>query len=471
MKKLFSVISLLLLMSLLLASCTDAVGSEETTADTSNESTASTSTEETPREPGRYEYWLSDVSELAIEIDTKSNVAKFYSLQSGYYAYFTVHEGTYTIADGVLSIAIHDTVYSFTYDEAKDTYAIKNSASDQDDIVYERVDDPPTAHPSYEFPVYADLEFTSAPNLADFELGTLKQEAMEEAAVKIFLDYYSSSIEPYPEVTDRPVQRGDYVNLDYIGYLNGSIIEGAGATDAFLPIIAHPENIDNTKRVEDLIFGIVGHRTGETFEIRVNFPADYPNEQVAGKSTVFEVTINAIYDVALTDAQVQTYENLEFDTYADYLEGVTKQIIYDTAIPTIVAKHGLTELLPEASYMHFYQFYLDQAHEIAKRPPYEMEYEQYLTITGQSEEMMLAQSKQTAADFMLAYFLADQNNLTWTQDQYADQYELMVKEYLDNAINQDKAEELISSTRMDELYAELTYRIAGEWIANTAFGE
>ena len=119
--------------------------------------------------------------------------------------------------------------------------------------------------------------------------------------------------------------------------------------------------------------------------------------------------------------------------------------------------------------MHFYQFYLDQAHEIAKNPPYSMEYEEYLTITGQSEEMMLAQSKQTAADFMLAYFLADQNNLTWTQDQYADQYDLMVKEYLDNAVNQDKAEELIASTRMDELYAELTYRIAGEWIANEAF--
>ena len=94
MKKLFSIIALLLMMSLLLSSCAGILDSEETTADTEDESTASTDTEETPREPGRYEYWLSDVSELAIEIDTKTNVAKFYSLQAGYYEYFTVHEGT-----------------------------------------------------------------------------------------------------------------------------------------------------------------------------------------------------------------------------------------------------------------------------------------------------------------------------------------------------------------------------------------
>lgn len=470
MKKLFSAIALLLLASLLFCACAPTASVDsETTEDTASSDTTTIAPEETPRDPDRYEYWLSDVSELAIELDKEGTVAKFYSLQTGYYAYFAVHEGTYTFDGTTLEIAIHDTTYTFTYNESDDTFSIKNSVSDQDDIVYNRVESAPEAHPTYDFPAFEDLDFTGALDLGDYRLNELKQAALEEAGIKIFLDYYSSSVEPYPEVKTRPIQRGDYVNIDYIGYLNGSPIEGAGGTDQFVPVIAHPENIDNVRRVEGFINGLVGHTAGETFEMQVIFPADYPNELVAGKTTVFEVRVNAIYDVALTDEQVKTYEDLAFDNYNDYLVGVAKEIVYETGIPYLVAELDIADLLPTGAYMHFYQFYLDQAHALAKQPPYQMEYEEYLTITGQSEELMLSSAKQMAADFMLAYHIADEKDLEWTSEQYADQYDLMVQEYLDNAVNKDKAEELISTTRMDELYAELTYRIAGEWIANTAF--
>lgn len=469
MKKLLSAIVLLLLAALLLSACSAPDGNSETTEATEASDGATTAPVEEEQDPDRYEHWYSDVSELAIELDKEGTTAKFYSLQSGYYAYFAVHEGTYTFDGTTLAIAIHDTTYTFTYDEGEDTFSIKNSASDQDDILYERVEGAPEAHPSYAFPVFEDLDFVGNVDLGDYRLNKLKQSALEEAGIKIFLDYYSSSVEPYPEVTDRPIQKGDYVNIDYIGYLNGSIIEGAGGTDQFIPVITHPENIDGIMRVDDFINGLVGHNAGESFEIQVSFPADYQNELVAGKTTIFEIFVNAVYNVALTDAQVQTYEDLSFDNYNDYLVGVAKDIVYETGIPYLVREYGIQDKLPEGAYMHFYQFYLDQAHEIAKYPPYEMEYEKYLEITGQSEALMLASSKQMAADFMLAYYIADAKRLEWTSEQYADQYDLMVQEYLDNAVNKDKAEELIATTRMDELYAELTYRIAGEWLANTAF--
>ncbi len=466
MKKLLSALALLLAATLLFCACSPTAEQEST--DQEDTGSASTAPEDTNTDPDRYEYWLSDVTELVFAIDKETNVAKFYSLQAGYYAYFALHEGTYTFDGETLNIAIHDTTYTFIYDESTDTFSIKNSISDQDDILYERQENAPEIHPSYTFPNFEDLDFTADVSLGDYKKEFLKQAALEEAGIKIFLDYYSSSIDPYPEITDRPIQKGDYVNINYIGYLNGTLIQGAGGADEFLPVITFPERIDSVKRVDDFINGLVGHNVGETFEIEVYFPEDYSNELVAGKKTIFEITVNAIYDVKLTDAQIQTYENLEFDTYDAYRESAAKAIVYELGIPYLVSQYKLTELLPEKAYMYFYQFYLDQAHEIAKRQ-YKMDYDKYLEITGQSEELMLAESKQMAADFLLAYCIAEEFDLEWTDTQYATQYEAMVKEYLDNAINQDKAEELISTTRMEELYAELTYRIAGEWLVNVAF--
>lgn len=467
MKKFLSVITLLLVAALLLCACAPASNQDATTGETDTSEKTDASENEN-REPDRYEYWFSDATELVFSIDKKSSVAKFYSLKSGYYAYFALHEGTYTSSGNTISIDIHDTTYVFTYNEEDDTYAIQNSVSDADDIIYVRKEEAPEAHPSYAFPNFEELDFISEPELGDYQKDFLKQAALEEAGIKIFLDYYSSSIDPYPVITDRPIKKGDYINISYIGYLNGTIIDGAGGSEEFFPVITFPENIDNVKRVDDFINGMVGHMSGETFEIEVNFPEDYSSEVVAGKKTIFEITVNAVYDVRLTDEQVQSYEDLEFDTYDAYLEGVAKATLYDIAIPYLVKSNQIADLLPAGAYMHFYQFYLDQAHEIAKLD-YQMEYEKYLDYTGQSEERMLAESKQMAADFLLAYYIADQHNLEWTQDQYADQYELMVKEYLDNAINQDKAEELIGATRMEELYAELTYRIASDWMVALAF--
>ena len=89
------------------------------------------------------------------------------------------------------------------------------------------------------------------------------------------------------EITDRPVQNGDIVTMDYLGKTDGVAFEGGTAEDAEL-LIGSGQFIDG---FED---ALIGHSVGETFDINVTFPENY-NEELAGKDAVFTITLHKIH--------------------------------------------------------------------------------------------------------------------------------------------------------------------------------
>ena len=88
------------------------------------------------------------------------------------------------------------------------------------------------------------------------------------------------------DVTDRPVQVGDVVTMDYLGKVDGVVFEGGTAKDAEL-LIGSQTFITGFEEA------IVGHTLGETFDINVTFPKDY-HEELAGKPAVFTITLHKI---------------------------------------------------------------------------------------------------------------------------------------------------------------------------------
>lgn len=89
------------------------------------------------------------------------------------------------------------------------------------------------------------------------------------------------------EVTDRPAQNGDTVNIDFVGRVDGVKFEGGEA-----------EGFDLTLGSGQFIPGfedqVVGMNIGETKDVNVTFPENYQAEALAGKPAVFEVKVNAI---------------------------------------------------------------------------------------------------------------------------------------------------------------------------------
>ena len=89
------------------------------------------------------------------------------------------------------------------------------------------------------------------------------------------------------EVTNRPAQNGDTVNIDFVGTVDGVKFEGGEA-----------EGFDLTLGSGQFIPGfedqVVGMNIGETKDVNVTFPENYQAEALAGKPAVFAVKVNAI---------------------------------------------------------------------------------------------------------------------------------------------------------------------------------
>ena len=89
------------------------------------------------------------------------------------------------------------------------------------------------------------------------------------------------------EVTDRPAQNGDIVNIDFEGKMDGKAFDGGTA-----------KGYDLTLGAGQFIGGfeeqVVGMNAGETKDVDVTFPEDYQAAELKGKPAVFTVTVHKI---------------------------------------------------------------------------------------------------------------------------------------------------------------------------------
>lgn len=103
-------------------------------------------------------------------------------------------------------------------------------------------------------------------------------------------------------VTDRAVQTGDIVNIDYAGYRDGVAFEGGTAAGYDL-------TIGSGRFIAGFEEGLIGAKIGEQVSLDLNFPDYYPrNPDLEGQPVVFEVTVNSIMEnklPELTDELVQ----------------------------------------------------------------------------------------------------------------------------------------------------------------------
>lgn len=128
-------------------------------------------------------------------------------------------------------------------------------------------------------------------------------------------------------VTDRAAQEGDTVNMDYTGTIEGVAFEGGTASGATIELGENSGYIGATGDYEGFADQIVGHSTGEEFDITVQFPEDYTAE-MAGKVADFYIKINEIYQMKtpeLTDEWVQENSE-ESKTVEEYKKEIKKQL-------------------------------------------------------------------------------------------------------------------------------------------------
>ncbi len=106
------------------------------------------------------------------------------------------------------------------------------------------------------------------------------------------------------------VADGDYVTLDYEGFVDGEAFAGGKANDYTL-------QVGSNTFIPGFESQLIGLSKGEAAEIKVVFPEDYHSEELAGQEAVFKVEIKDIKQRVVPDldddfaAEVSEFDTLE----------------------------------------------------------------------------------------------------------------------------------------------------------------
>ncbi len=111
-------------------------------------------------------------------------------------------------------------------------------------------------------------------------------------------------------ITDRAVELGDVIDLDFSGKKDGVSFEGGTAAGQALWIGSHTF----INGFED---GLIGVKPGETVDLNLTFPENYGKEDLAGADVVFTCTVNGI----IQEKDVLAYFNKSYGSSVDSYEG------------------------------------------------------------------------------------------------------------------------------------------------------
>ena len=276
------------------------------------------------------------------------------------------------------------------------------------------------------------------------------------------------------EITDRPVENGDWVYIDYVGSSNGTEFEGGSAEDYAL-------EIGSGTFIDGFEDQIIGHELGETFDIDVTFPSDYSSYELAGADATFKITINKIiYDDVpeLTDEIVPElasagdattvndyYKNIREDLQSEN-ETEYRQSLLDE-IWEVLSDEENCEITsyPEGRQDEIKQDYIDQYTSYAEA--YGMTYEDFLTdymstTVKEFEESLDEYAKEQLEQEIIIEAIADKEGIAVTDDNYETELQRLADE---NGYELDDLKETYADQE-DVLKSACLNNLVGDWLVD-----
>lgn len=141
----------------------------------------------------------------------------------------------------------------------------------------------------------------------------------DEAAVQAELDQLREQGARL-EAKDGPAAEGDFVTMDYKGFVDGEAFEGGEGRDQLV-------ELGSGRLIPGFEEQITGATAGEERTIEVSFPDEYHAEHLAGKAATFELEIKEVKEKVrpeLDDAFAE--ETAGFDSLAELKEDVVAQL-------------------------------------------------------------------------------------------------------------------------------------------------
>ncbi len=164
---------------------------------------------------------------------------------------------------------------------------------------------------------YVASECVSIPKYKGIEVDC----TVSDDEVQSQLDSFVSQNSTEKKIKKGKCKKGDTVNIDYEGKTDGKAFEGGSASGSAI-------TLGSSGFIDGFDDGVIGMKPGETKDLNLKFPDDYPNSKdLAGKAAVFTVTLNYISKTntpKLTDKLVS--EKTEYKTIEEYKKSIVDDL-------------------------------------------------------------------------------------------------------------------------------------------------
>ena len=132
--------------------------------------------------------------------------------------------------------------------------------------------------------------------LPEINLSPLEELIIEKSVCKVSEDDIDKMIEVLrkqhrkPEAVEREAVDSDSVVIDFIGRIDGEEFQGGSAKDIDLELGAK-------KFIEGFEEGLLGAMAGDNRILKLKFPDEYANKELAGKDVEFEVDVKTVNEL------------------------------------------------------------------------------------------------------------------------------------------------------------------------------
>ena len=191
------------------------------------------------------------------------------------------------------------------------------------------------------------------------------------------------------DVTDRAVENGDTVNLDYAGTVDGVAFDGGTAQNQTL-------EIGSGHFIPGFEEQMIGMQIGEEKDLQVKFPEQYHAEELKGKDAVFHVKVNGIQAKVVPALDDDFAADVsEFDSFDAYKQNIVKELTERARKNADVQlENDLVQQAVDAADCDIPDAMIDDeidimVREMKMRMMYQgFRFEDYLQYTGQTEDQI-----------------------------------------------------------------------------------
>lgn len=310
------------------------------------------------------------------------------------------------------------------------------------------------------------------------KVGQYKGLEMEPIKVSVSDEEVKTQVETNVENTkttekkkEGKVAKKDKVNIDYEGKINGKTFTGGSADGYDL-------TIGSGSFIEGFEDGLIGKKIGSTQELKLKFPDDYDNEDVAGKDVIFTVKINYVSEDVIPEYNDKwVAKNSDVKTVADYEKLIKDQLLEDKEEEAKNTKIGQlwSEVTENTKVLKYPEKEVDsyveeiEAQYQTMADTYGMKLKDLWEQYGiESEEDYNTQNKEAAQAYvkeqMILYYIADKEGISYSKDDEKELREAIEKAgYTDETFKQNYGQDIDSYVEVS-----LTFNKVGEFLFDNA---